>query len=59
MIQLKKEKGYCLKNYYGVYLVDIPDKETFAWILVTTMPSYWEDNSELLNSIAYSLTTAE
>ena len=48
-----------VKNYYGVYLVDIPDKETFAWILVTTMPSYWEDNSELLNSIAYSLTPAE
>lgn len=32
------------KNYYDSYLVDFPDKGVFAWVLVTSVPSYLEKN---------------
>lgn len=48
-----------VKNYYATYLVDLPDEETFAWVLVTAMPSYLDENREYLNDIVYSLTTIQ
>lgn len=45
-----------VKNYYATYLVDLPDEETFAWVLVTAMPSYLDENREYLNDIVCSLT---
>lgn len=48
-----------VKNYYATYLIDLPDAETFAWVLVTATPSYFENNKEYLNNIVYSLTTIE
>ena len=47
------------KNYYATYLVDFPDKETFAWVLITAMPSYLTENREYLHNIVCSLTTVE
>ena len=48
-----------VKNYYASYLIDLPDAETFAWVLVTAMPSYLSDNRDLLHDIVCSLTTIE
>lgn len=48
-----------VKNYYASYLVDIPDSETCAWVLVTAMPSYLKDNREYLHSIVCSLTSTK
>lgn len=46
-----------VKNYYASYLVDLPDEETFAWVLVTAMPSYLDNNRDYLHNIVCSLTT--
>ncbi len=46
-----------VKNYYATYLVDFPDEETFAWVLVSAMPSYLDNNKEYLHNIVCSLTT--
>lgn len=46
-----------VKNYYATYLVDIPEAETCAWVLVTAAPSYFTANQEHLNDIVLSLTT--
>lgn len=48
-----------VKNYYATYLVDIPEEETFAWVLVTAIPSYLNNNREYLHNIVCSLTTIE
>lgn len=48
-----------IKNYYGTYLVDFPEQKTFAWVLITAMPSYFENNREYLQNIAYSLVPVE
>ena len=45
------------KNYYASYLIDYPEEETFAWVLVTASPSYFENNSEYLHNIVTSLST--
>ena len=45
-----------VKNYYASYLVDLPDKETFAWVLISAMPSYLDDNRAYLHDIVCSLT---
>ena len=47
------------KNYYASYLIDFPDEEVFAWVLVTAMPSYMERNRESLHNIVCSLTAVE
>lgn len=47
------------KNYYTTYLVDFPDKEIFAWVLVTSMPSYLTENREYLHNIVCSLSPIE
>lgn len=44
------------KNYYASYLVDFPAEQTFAWVLVTAMPSYFVENQEYLHNIVCSLT---
>lgn len=44
------------KNYYATYLMDFPDGETFAWVLVTSAPSYMEANREMLHNYVCSLT---
>ncbi len=44
-----------IRNYYGMYLLDFPEAETFAWVLVSAMPSYYENNSEYLNNIVCSI----
>lgn len=43
------------KNYYASYLIDMPDAQTFAWVLVSGMPSYITENREYLNTIVCSL----
>ena len=48
-----------VKNYYASYLIDLPDAETFAWVLVTAVPSYLSDNRDFLHNIVCSLTTIE
>lgn len=47
------------KNYYASYLFDFPEKETVAWVLVTAIPSYYENNKEHLNNMACSLAPME
>ena len=48
-----------VKNYYAAYLIDLPNEETFAWILVTAAPSYFDANRDYLHNIVCSLTTAK
>ena len=43
------------KNYYGSYMIDFPQDEICAWVLVTATPSYFEDNRDTLHSIVCSL----
>ena len=45
-----------VKNYYASYLVDFPAEQTFAWVLVTAMPSYFVENQAYLHNIVCSLT---
>ena len=47
-----------VKNYYATYLMDFPEEETFAWVLITATPSYFEENRTYLQNIANSLTIA-
>jgi len=35
----------------------LPDDETFAWVLVSAMPSYLDENKEYLHNIVCSLST--
>lgn len=44
-----------VKNYYGSYLMDFPEAQTFAWVLVTAVPSYFESNRAYLDGIVCSL----
>ena len=48
-----------VKNYYATYLVDLPEKETLAWVLVTAIPSYYQNNMEYLHNIVCSLTAMQ
>lgn len=48
-----------VKNYYATYLVELPADETFAWVLISGMPSYLNDNREYLHDIVCSLTTVK
>ena len=48
-----------VKNYYATYLVDLPEEETLAWVLVTATPSYLNENREFLHNIVCSLTGTE
>lgn len=48
-----------VKNYYATYLVDFPQEETLAWVLITATPSYLDVNREFLHGIVCSLTTVE
>lgn len=43
------------KNYYASYLIDMPEAQTFAWVLVSAVPSYLVENREYLDSIVCSL----
>ena len=43
------------KNYYATYLMDFPEKETFAWVLISATPSYYTNNTEYLHNIVCSL----
>lgn len=45
-----------VKNYYATYLLDFPEAETFAWVLITATPSYLEANRDSLDSIVETLT---
>lgn len=47
------------KNYYATYLVDCPEQEICAWVLVTAMPSYMDKNRDYLHDIVCSLTPVE
>ena len=47
-----------VKNYYATYLMDFSEEETFAWVLITATPSYFEENRTYLHNIASSLTIA-
>lgn len=46
------------KNYYASYLIDFKAEEKFAWVLVTSLPSYWEKHSSELESIVYTMQPA-
>ncbi len=47
------------KNYYASYLIDLPNAENFAWVLVTATPSYLENNRDYLHNIVCSLTPVQ
>jgi len=47
------------ENYYATYLVDFPHDKTFAWVLVSATPEYFNDNKERLHNIVCSITTTE
>lgn len=44
-----------VKNHYAMYLVDFPEKEIFAWVLVSAMPVDMESEGETLHKIVSSL----
>ncbi|MBQ2730410.1 MAG: hypothetical protein IJF24_00125 [Clostridia bacterium] len=46
-----------VKNYYATYLIDFPDDKTFAWVLVSAIPSYLDENQEYVHNIVCSLST--
>ena len=46
-----------VKNYYATYLIELPNDGTFAWVLVSAMPSYLDENKEYLHNIVCSLST--
>ena len=48
-----------IKNYYATYLIDFPNDEVFAWVLVTAMPSYLSENTDALHAIVCSLAPTE
>ena len=48
-----------VKNYYAPYLIDFPEDDVFAWVLITATPSYLIDNREYLNNIVCTLITIE
>ena len=47
------------ENYYVTYLIDIPEEEVLAWVLVTTLPTYYPNHKEHLDNIVCSLSTAQ
>lgn len=47
------------ENYYVTYLIDIPEEEVLAWVLVTTLPTYYPNHKEHLDSIVCSLSAAQ
>lgn len=47
------------KNYYATYLLDFPQDQVFAWVLVTAAPSYLTNNREMLHNIVCSLTPVQ
>lgn len=47
------------ENYYVTYLIDIPEEEVLAWVLVTTLPSYYPNQKEHLDNIVCSLSAAQ
>lgn len=47
------------ENYYVCYLVDIPESELCAWVLVTTLPEYYDSIKEKSDTIVASLTVKE
>ena len=48
-----------IKNYYSTYLIDIPEKEVFAWVLVSSTPSYLLENRAYLDGIVFSLSSID
>lgn len=44
-----------VKNYYAAYLIDFPNEEVCAWVLVTSAPSHFKAKREYYNSIVCSL----
>ena len=44
-----------VKNYYATYMMDFPEDETFAWVLISATPSYYTNNTEYLHNIVCSL----
>jgi len=48
-----------VENYYATYLIDLPQQEICAWVLVTAVPSYYQSNTDYLHNIVCSLTGAE
>lgn len=44
-----------VKNYYATYLVDFPEAEICAWVLVTATPSYYTGHTDYLHNIVCSL----
>jgi len=42
-------------NYYLIYLIDFPEEEKFAWIIVTATPTYFSKNRGTLQDIVLSL----
>jgi len=44
-----------VENYYATYLLDFPESEIFAWVLITSTPTYYMNNTEYLHNIVCSL----
>ena len=47
------------ENYYVTYLIDIPEEEVLAWVLVATLPTYYPNHKEHLDNIVCSLSAAQ
>lgn len=45
-----------VENYYATYLIDLPEAEVCAWVLVTSTPSYYTSNTDYLHGIVCSLS---
>ncbi len=44
------------KNYYRTYLVDEKDSKVFVWIMINSMPSDMEKNTEYFDGIVKNVT---
>lgn len=44
------------KNYYESYLLDFPESQILAWVLVTATTTYMPGHRDYLSNIVFSLT---
>ena len=45
-----------VKNYYDTFLLDFPESQVMAWVLVTATPSYATSHRDHWTRIVFSLT---
>lgn len=52
-------KNNGIENYYAVYLIDLPEQETFAWVMVSATPLYYKANAQRLHNYVCSLSSTK